>query len=295
MARQIGIIPIKGTIDGLTFYETPDDGHLVKQKTRVTGERVKNDPDYRRTMLNAAEFKISIRSAQLLRHGLNNLLFPIADGKLSSRMNKELVQVVQMDDENDYGERMACSSNLTALEGFDFNRHLRLQDVFAVNYSLYHDEVNKEMHIDIPEFTPSAQVHAPEYVEYFQLISGAAIMDFETSHVVREFWATEQIRLNKEPVDIVQFRYPANIPPGYTLFVALGVLFYAQLDNIPKNATSQRKRQKLKSQKWKDGFVPFTGALSLVKVIAGEAKDTGYGKGDGKEGDEWTMDGLGIA
>lgn len=293
MARQVGIIHITGTIDELTFYETLDDGHLVKKKTRVTGERVKTDPGFLRTMLNAAEFKTSIRSAQLLRLALNNLLFPIADGKLSSRMNKELVKVVQLDSVNGLGERMPYSNNLTALEGFDFNRHLRLQDAFTSRFQVNHDVENKEIRIDIPGFTPSKEVHAPDYVECFQLINGAAAVDFEDRKFAHAFWETERVPLDKEPVDSLQFRYPMNLPPGYTLFVALGVVFYAQLDKIPKNATSQRKRQKLKSQKWKDGFVPFTGALSLVKVIAGEDKD--HGRGDREQGDEWMMDGLGIA
>ena len=291
MARQIGIIPIKGTIGELTFYNTPDDGPLVKKKTRVTGERVKNDPGYRLTMLNAAEFTISIRSAQFLREALSSLLFPIADGKLSSRMNQELVKVVQLDEVNGLGERVPYSDTLTALEGFDFNRKLRLKEAFTALYSTTYDVAGKEMYIDIPGFTPSIHIQAPTYVEYFQLVSGAAVVDFEGRHFVHDFWATDRVPLNKEPIDAVRFSYPMTIPPGYTLFTALGVLFYARLDNIPKEAISQRKRRKLKSQRWEDGLVPFTGALSLVKVIAGEVKV----KSDGRRDDEWMMDGLGIA
>lgn len=291
MARQIGIIPIKGTIDGLTFYEHPDDGHLVKKKSRVTGERVKTDPGFRQTMLNAGEFKTSLRSATLLRKGLSKLLFPAADGKLSSRMNQALVKVVQMDRKNDYGERIARSSNLTTLEGFDLNRNLRLQDVFTPKFEVIHDLENKETHVDVPGFTPSKSIHAPEYVEYFQLISGAAAVNFETKHYTQDFWETEQVPLDKEPIDSLRFHYPMKLPPGYTLFVGLGVLFYAQLDKIPKNATSQRKRRKI-SQGVKEGaFVPFTGAVALIKVIAGEEEQEPEAR---RQDDEWEMDGLGI-
>lgn len=291
MARQIGIIPIKGTIDGLTFYEHPDDGHLVKKKTRVTGERVKTDPGFRLTMLNAREFKTSLRSATLLREGLSNLLFPAADGKLSSRMNQALVKVVQMDDGNGYGERVVRCGNLTALEGFDFNRDLRLQDAFTPNFLVSLDVESNEMHVDVPEFTPSKAIHAPDYVEYFQLISGAAALNFETKHFTKGFWETEKVPLNKEPIDALRFHYPMKLPPGYTLFIALGVLFYAQLDNIPKNATSQRKRRKISKGVKEGAFVPFTGAVALIKVIAGEEE---VPREQGQDG-EWTMDGLGIA
>lgn len=297
MARQIGIIPIKGTIDGLTFYEHPDDGHLVKKKTRVTGERVKTDPGFRQTMLNAWEFKTSLRSATLLRYGLSNLLFPTADGKLSSRMNQALVKVVQMDEGHDYGERIARSSNLTALEGFDFNKNLRLQDAFTLKFQVIHDEASGEMHVDVPGFTPSKAIHAPDYVEYFKLISGAAAVNFETKHYVQGFWETEQVPLDKEPIDALRFHYPMKLPPGYTLFIALGVLFFAQLNKIPKNATSQRKRRKLSKGVKEGAFVPFTGAVALIKVIAGEEESTDKRQesGDGRQDDEWTMDGQGIA
>jgi hypothetical protein len=291
MARQIGIIPIKGTIDGLTFYEHPDDGHLVKKKTRVTGERVKTHPNFMRTMLNAGEFKTSVLSATLLRCALSKLLFPAADGKLSSRMNRALVRVVQMDEENGLGERIPRSSNLVALEGFDLNRSLHLLDAFTPKFEVNHDVESREIQVDVPRFTPSKAIHAPDYVEYFQLISGAAAVNFGTKHYTQGFWETERVPLNEEPIDALRFPYPMKLSPGYTLFIALGVLFYAQLDKIPKNATSQRKRRKLSNGVKEGEFVRFMGAVAVIKVIAGKEENP-----ENKErNDEWEMDGMGIA
>lgn len=293
MARQVGVFPIKGTIDELTFYSTPDDGHLVKRKTRVTGTRVKTDPHFTRTMLNAAEFTTSFRSAQLLRKALDSILFPIVDGKLSGRMNQEMVKVVQLDPVNGLGERTPHYSTITTLEGFDFNRKLKLQEALMAEHTIDHDEVNQSISIHVPAFTPAADINAPAYVEHFKLLSGMAVLNFEEKRFAHEFWATELLARDKEPIEALRFVHSAKIPPGYTLFLALGILFYAQLDNIPKDATSQRKRIRLKGQRRKDGITPFTGSLALVKVIPGEEKAKELK--DKSRDDEWEMDGLGLA
>lgn len=287
MARQKGIIPITGTIDELTFYEHPDDGLLVKKKTRVTSERVKKDPGFKQTRLNAAEFKTAIHSGELLRLALHSLLFPIADGKLSSRMNKELVKVVRLDKVHGLGERVCYAENFSILENFDFNRKLRLREAFTVDYSVQHDVISKEIHIDIPEFKPSAQVHAPDYVEYFKLVSGIAVVDFAGKHLKNHFAYGERLPFTKAIVDAMRFSFPAPLPPGQTLFVALGIVFYAHVDKIPKEATSQRKRWKVNARADGEGITKFTGALSLVKVVAGVVNE--------RQDDEWEMDGLGIA
>lgn len=287
MAKQKGIIPITGTIDELTFYEHPDDGPLVKKKTRVTSERVKNDPGFKQTRLNAAEFKTAVYSGQLLRLALHSLLFPIADGKLSSRMNKEFVKVVHLDKVHGLGERVCYAENFSLLEGFDFNRKLRLREAFAVDYSVQHDEVSMEIHIDIPGFKPSAQVHAPEYVEYFKLVSGVAIVDFAGKHFKNHFAYGDRLPFTKATVDAMRFSFPAQLPPGQTLFVAFGIVFYAHVDKIPKEAVSQRKRWKVNARADGEGITRFTGALSLVKVVTGGV--------DERQDDKWEMDGLGIA
>ncbi len=66
MARQTGIIKIKGKIGDLSFYKTKD-GHLAREKGGVEGDRIKNDPAYARTRENNAEFGSSATSGKLMR------------------------------------------------------------------------------------------------------------------------------------------------------------------------------------------------------------------------------------
>ncbi|WP_118193074.1 hypothetical protein [Albibacterium indicum] len=55
MARQSGIIKLKGIIWDITFYKSKD-GYLARQKGGVDKERFHNDPKFQRTRENAAKF-----------------------------------------------------------------------------------------------------------------------------------------------------------------------------------------------------------------------------------------------
>ena len=45
MARQKGIIKLKGKIGDISFYKTQD-GHLAREKGGVDASRIANDPAY---------------------------------------------------------------------------------------------------------------------------------------------------------------------------------------------------------------------------------------------------------
>ena len=66
MAKQEGLIKLKGTVGDLSFYKTKD-GHLARMKGGVDAERIKNDPAFERTRENGAEFGRSGKAGKLLR------------------------------------------------------------------------------------------------------------------------------------------------------------------------------------------------------------------------------------
>ncbi|MGV8944939.1 MAG: hypothetical protein ACOH1N_00795 [Lutibacter sp.] len=45
MARQTGIIKLKGTIGDISFYKTSD-GHLAREKGGIDKSRIANDPAF---------------------------------------------------------------------------------------------------------------------------------------------------------------------------------------------------------------------------------------------------------
>ena len=54
MAKQTGIIKLKGTIGRISFYKTGD-GHLAREKGGVDKSRIQNDTAFQRTQENGSE------------------------------------------------------------------------------------------------------------------------------------------------------------------------------------------------------------------------------------------------
>src|SRR5665647_1515972 len=96
MARQKGIIKLKGTIGDITFYKTKD-GHLAREKGGIDASRIKNDPAFQRTRENGSEFGRAGKAGKILRTALRSLLLNSADGRMVSRLTQKMVEVIQAD------------------------------------------------------------------------------------------------------------------------------------------------------------------------------------------------------
>lgn len=288
MAKQIGIIKLSGMIDDLVFYEHPEDGALVRAKGYKTGEQLAARESFKLTLDNASEFTHAIKCGQLLRQAFHPLLFPIADGKLSSRMNKVLLEIIQQDKVNNGGERVAYEGDLTQLAGFEFNQHLSLKDSLLAPFSIVEAPAENMIQVDIPSFVPQKVVQAAEYVKNARLISGAAIIDFKHMRYSRNYWTTEMIQLDKEPVDPIRFPFTNILAAGQVLFLALGLQHIVHIDELPKSDISKRKYWRVRKRRNEDKLTPYTGALSIVKVIVGDKRSSPPNEVE-------DMDGLGIA
>jgi len=90
MAKQTGLIKLKGKIGDLSFYKTKD-GHLAREKGGVDAERIARDPAFIRTRENGAEFGSSASAGKLMRDALRPLIMRAADGRVTSRLTKVMM------------------------------------------------------------------------------------------------------------------------------------------------------------------------------------------------------------
>ena len=141
MAKQIGIIKLKGKIGDLSFYKTKD-GHLAREKGGVDAERIKNDPAFERTRENGAEFGSAAKSGKLVRDSFRTLMMRSSDGRVTSRLTKLMSDIRALDMTSARGERnvavaIADPAAKDLLRGFNFNNRAILGAVlyrpFAVN------------------------------------------------------------------------------------------------------------------------------------------------------------------
>jgi len=229
MARQKGIIKLKGTIGDITFYKTQD-GHLAREKGGIDASRIKSDPAFQRTRENGSEFGRAGRAGKILRTSLRALLINSADGRMVSRLTQAMVKVIQADMVSLRGMRNVIDGEAELLSGFEFNIRGKLGISLFAPFVGAIDRVSGEITVDLDSFIPANMIAAPTGTTHYKIISAGAEIDFEAETFVEAHSETEILpwdAVATAAVNQVNAVTPASTKP---LFLALGVEFYQEVN-----------------------------------------------------------------
>lgn len=154
MARQKGIIKLKGTIGDITFYKTQD-GHLAREKGGIDAQRIATDPAFQRTRENGSEFGRAGKAGKILRTALRPLLLNSADSRMVSRLTQSMVKVIQADTTSVRGLRNVIDGEAELLFGFEFNIRGKLGTSLFAPFTATIDRVAGTLDADLASFIPS--------------------------------------------------------------------------------------------------------------------------------------------
>ena len=229
MARQKGIIKLKGTIGDITFYKTKD-GHLAREKGGIDASRIASDPAFQRTRENGSEFGRAGKAGKILRTSLRALLLNSADGRMVSRLTQAMVKVIQADVTSLRGLRNVIDGEAELLSGFEFNIRGKLGTSLFAPFVGAIDRVSGEITVDLAEFIPANMIAAPSGTTHFKIISAGAEIDFEAETFVEAH--SETAILPWDGVATVAISHVNAVTPNSTkpLFLALGVEFYQKVN-----------------------------------------------------------------
>jgi hypothetical protein len=223
MARQKGIIKLKGTIGDITFYKTQD-GHLAREKGGIDASRIASDPAFQRTRENGSEFGRAGKAGKILRTALRPLLINSADGRMVSRLTQAMVKVIQADTVSERGLRNVIDGEAELLFGFEFNIRGKLGTTLFAPFVATIDRVAGEITVDLASFIPANMIAAPSGTTHYKIISGGAetyvVATSETAILPWDGTATA-------PINQVNAVTANSTKP---LFLALGVEFYQQIN-----------------------------------------------------------------
>lgn len=212
MASQKSILKVRGTLDDLTFFNLQGK-HFVRRKTSLDGQRLKNDPAFRRTRENMQEFGTITGQARLIRAAFHQLLNHTKESYLQGRLVKTLYAVKRMDTVSERGMRTPAQGLESAegrqiLEGFTFNRQVGLSQIMAVAPVV--DLATGTVQVN--GFNPAHMLSAPASATHFQFHMAWAKVNFftGTSETVYASTAAEPIDQVQRDIEIT----PANQPDG---------------------------------------------------------------------------------
>lgn len=177
MAKQRGIVKLEGTIGDITFLKTRD-GYLAKEKTHISADRIANDPAFRRTRENGAEFGRAGKAGKLLRNAFRASIQSVSDTKVVGRLVKSLMAVIKTDTTSDRGLRNIMLGNQNLLLGFEFNVNAKLSTTLYAPYTFNIDRVTGAVSVDMASFVPANMIAAPGGTTHFKLRAEVAAVDF---------------------------------------------------------------------------------------------------------------------
>ena len=229
MARQKGIIKLKGTIGDITFYKTQD-GHLAREKGGIDASRIASDPAFQRTRENGSEFGRAGKAGKLLRTAFRPLLLNSADGRMVSRLTQRIVKVIQADLISVRGLRNVIDGEAELLFGFEFNIRGKLGTSLFAPFVGSIDRVAGEINVDIAPFVPANMLAAPTGTTHFKIISGGAEVDFEAETYVVATSETAILPWDSTPTTAISQVNAVTANSTKPLFLTLGVEFYQEIN-----------------------------------------------------------------
>jgi len=168
---------MEGTIGDYSFFKGKN-GYQAREKTGVSGDRIKNDPAFARTRENGAEFGRAGKASKVLRTAFRGELLSTAGRAVVSRLTTEMHKVLKTDPTNARGERTVTEGAIQLLKGFEFNEGAPLTTTMLAPYQYAVDRAVGGAKVTIAPHVPRQVIAAPPGATHYELIMALGTIDF---------------------------------------------------------------------------------------------------------------------
>jgi hypothetical protein len=231
MAKQKGIIKIKGTLGDMTFYKSGD-GFIVKEKSAVPRAKILNDPSFIRTRENMSEFSAAGKACKLLRTAIRSLLQSAKDSKIVSRLTKEMMKVIKADAVSTRGLRNVIDGETELLKNFDFNINAVWSATVFAAYTPVINRVTGELTVSIPAYNPTQMIVPPEGATHFKLVAAGSDINFTEGNFNTVQFETDYLPLDNVDTLPVNISLALDAASTNPLFLLMGIQFYQQVNAV---------------------------------------------------------------
>jgi hypothetical protein len=229
MAKQAGIIKLKGTIEDISFYKSAD-GHLARAKGGVDRDKILHGAAFARTRENNSEFGRAGQGGKLIRTALRSLMQKAKDRRVVSRLTTLLLAIIKTDAVNSRGNRNLSEGNLEMLEDFDFNINGKLGTTFFGQFIPSFDRVTGDATVAVDAFSATEQVGAPSGTTHYKMAMGVAELDFNNKSFSYAETDLGILPYNNAPVAPTNLTASVNPNSILPIVMVLGIEFYQEVN-----------------------------------------------------------------
>ncbi len=229
MAKLTGILKIEGTLQDMTFYKTQD-GHLVKTKSGVSGDRIANDPAFVRTRENGTEFGLSASAGKLVRDTFRILLQNASDNRVTSRLTQLMSQLKNLDSTSARGQRLVSlgiqtPEGINLVKAFNFNDKSVLGSILFTPYTV--DTTTGV--ISIANLTPAFDIKNVPGATHVAIIGAFGAINFDSGTGDIQFTNAVNLPIDNvgSPVTLTPVALPTTVG---TNFFLLEVIYFQQVN-----------------------------------------------------------------
>jgi hypothetical protein len=231
MAKQLGIFPIGGTLDNVTFFQSADGKFSVRKKSSLSAAEIATLPSFQRTRENGREFGRAGKAAKVLRDSLKPILVNVADRKAFARMMQSMMQALKMDSAP-RGERTPQDGDLSVLKGFNFSSTVPLNSVFSAPFTATITRLTGALDVAIPAFNPTILLTAPTAATHFKIIMGGSAVAFATETSEGDQTESAYLPITNALTTLLNLTAGVTAATTDPIFLALGIRFYQDLAGV---------------------------------------------------------------
>jgi hypothetical protein len=231
MAQQDGIIPLKGTIDKLSFYKSKD-GYMARKKTSLTAAKMATHPAFARTRETMEEFKNAGFAGKLLRTALRPLSKDVSDHRYVSRLVRQMIAVIQADKTSIRGKRNVIDGEAELLTGFEFNQNGKLATTFFAPYEAAIDRTTGQLQVKVPPFVPQSMISAPSGATHFQIQIAGLEVDFANGKFAIDIKRSDELPWGTAENSEIHLATTVPANSTHPLFLAMAVSFSIETNGI---------------------------------------------------------------
>ena len=220
MAKAKGPFIIKGTLGGLSFYDSVF-GPIVRTKGGPTKNQIKKSPAYASVRRNNSEFANAASAGKVLRQGMRALLGHVDDHRLVWRVTQLMVQLKNLDQDSEWGQRVVGKCLLSEaghqlLKNFDFNSNMPLKTLLKCDYRI--DPHNR---LHLTDFVPARDLKAPKGASQVVIKSALLHVDPAAKKTTLTESNTLRLAMNRKSSRVLLAPAPTHTTGGIVIQLLL--------------------------------------------------------------------------